>query len=322
MPVTSATGGHEAPRIHPHFGSAAVAQPVRRGRCDCALISDDSCTSNSVRSEEQATAEATITRKMAAKKAPEFDHWRQRKRKLRVLLPVEDRERALSRMRPIKTIVAVACCCAVLLAVLGLGLIGFLWSKSVYRQEVVPPVQTNSDASDAVPPEPMAPIALPERDILSIKQAMTNCDEEAAQNPDGMYFLVIPVIPANFESATLLIPPGEAYGSFSLIPSQALLSGLENRSLNLSERQYEFSVLDTETAQIQKWLATKGPSKFTQPNAIALSKFQMGFDFGAESVGTNQFNRQKEICYWANVNPPCANGVCDLDPQLMLQKSE
>ena len=75
-----------------------------------------------------------------------------------------------------------------------MGLIGFLWSKSVYRPD---------EPSAAAPSEPMAPIALPGRDILSIKQAMTNCDEEAARNPDGMYFLVVPVVPENIESATL-----------------------------------------------------------------------------------------------------------------------
>ena len=206
------------------------------------------------------------------------------------------------------------------------------------------------EPSAAAPSEPMAPIALPGRDILSIKQAMTNCDEEAAHNPDGMYFLVVPVVPANIESATLLILPGEPFGSFSLIPSQALLSGLEDRSLNLSERQYEFSVVDTESAQIQKWTPASGASKFTQSDAIALSKFQMSFDFGNEKViQTNQFDRQKGICYWANVFFPgnpyaprsgrtnfavsksfpasagtlnCANRVCEPDAQLVLKTRE
>jgi hypothetical protein len=76
----------------------------------------------------------------------------------------------------------------------------------------------------------------------------------------------------------------------------------------------------------------------------------MGFDFGNENViQTNQFDRKKGICYWANVflsgNPyapqsgrnnfdvlknfpapartlGCANQVCEPDPQLVLQTRE
>lgn len=114
----------------------------------------------------------------------------------------------------------VACCCAVLFVALGLGVIGFLWSEKVYRDGqsgLQAPLNTESSTSTTALPEPVvAPTAQPGLDSLTIKRAMANCDAEAAKNPDGLYFLLTPVMPANFESATLLLPPGENYESFFL----------------------------------------------------------------------------------------------------------
>lgn len=265
---------------------------------------------------------------------------------------VEDRGTPLSPLWPTRTVFTTLSWCVGLLAVLGLGLIGFLLSNNVYHDVAgssSPQPNTATNPFNTALSEPsLAPTPIPGTDNVSIKKAMTNCDEEAARNPNGLYFLVTPVIPANFGSATQLMSPGEDYGTFLLIPSHGLISGLEDHSLQLSARKYEFSVHNADTAQIQKWSNANSASKFTQLHPFGFSKFQIGISFEDKSVmWTNQYARQKGICYWVNAlfhnhpyAPPsgrndfarskrfpvsartlrCANSVCDFDPQLLSQQ--
>jgi hypothetical protein len=244
------------------------------------------------------------------------------------------------------------CCGVGLLALFGLGFIGFLISNNVYRDvEGNSSLQltTQSNPSNTALSEPsLAPTPIAGTDSVTVRQAMTNCDEEAGRNPNGLYFLVTPVISASFDSATRLIPPGEDYQTFLLIPSRGLISGLEDSSLQPSARKYEFSVLNGDTAQIQKWSAANSASKFAQMHPFGFSKFQIGISFEDKSViWTNQYARQKGICYWVNAlfhtppySPPsgrvdfarsnrfpvwartlrCANSVCDPEQQLLPQQ--
>ena len=129
------------------------------------------------------------------------------------------------------------------LALLGLCFLGFLLSNYVHHDgegssSPLPNAETNPSNTTVSQPS-LAPIPLLAKDSASVMHAMTTCDEEAARNPNGLYFLVTPVIPASFESATLLISPGEDYGTFLLISSHELVSGLENNSLELSARKSE-----------------------------------------------------------------------------------
>jgi hypothetical protein len=233
--------------------------------------------------------------------------------------------------------------CAIVGVVLILFATRFFWSNS-QRDLPTPP---KSEPSPAVvkPAEPIVarPIALAASDIPTIKRAMADCDMEAAKNPDGLYFLVTPLAPATLEAATSLAPPAaDNYGSFSLVPSQAMFSGIEGDSLKFTKSQIEFSIIDMQTTQIKQWgSAMMGPSMFTYPNADGFSKFQIGFDFGDKSVKwTSEYDRQKGNCYWVNVRlkiqpslppygrrnygPPksfptpartlrCANRACEVD---------
>jgi hypothetical protein len=197
---------------------------------------------------------------------------------------------------------------AVLSSAVGLGAIGFTWSKRNYREDhssLAAPLHREAEfAVKPAPTQTTSMAALPQRDIPSLKQAMASCDAEAANNPDGLYFLVTPVAPDTFESATSLLPSGANFGSLSLILSQDLLSGLESGVLTVSARPYDFSIIDMETAETVKWSAS-GPSKFKQDHASKVSKFQLGFDLGSNSLTwTPPFDRQKGSCYWVNVRLP------------------
>jgi hypothetical protein len=228
----------------------------------------------------------------------------------------------------------------------GLAGIGFLWSEKLHRDD-----QSSLQNSLETYPSPAAietdfltPVAVPvgQPESSSIKQAMARCDAEAAENPDGLYFLLTPVVPINFESATLLLPPGKNYKYFFLVTSSQVLNGLDEGSLGVSMRPYQFSLLNSETNQITNWKPVIGPSQFTQSN-VAWSKFQIKLDLADTAVTwTDEYNRQRGSCYWINVFFPhqtysphsgrvnvqkhksfpsqartirCANHMCELDSE-------
>jgi hypothetical protein len=191
----------------------------------------------------------------------------------------------------------------------GFGAIGFMWGKRMYPEdqssfETLLNRGAEARAAKIAPAPTTSMSALPQRDISSIKKAMASCDAEATNNPDGLYFLVTPVVPATFEGATSLLPSGTTFGSLVLLISQDLLSGLELGVLAASASPYDFSIMDLEAAQTVKWSAS-GPSKFKRENSPEVSKFQLAFDFGGNTLTwTPPFDRQKGNCYWVNVRLP------------------
>ena len=193
-----------------------------------------------------------------------------------------------------------------ILAVLIFGLSYFLWNcmaHCVGPGTAQTPNNTEPSPSVGTAPLPASPpVADAQLDVATIKQSMASCDEDAAKNPDGLYFLVIPVVPATFEAATLLMPAGENYEQFVLISSTEALAGLENGSLAPSSRSYGFSIRDLATRQAKQLGSAAGPFKFTQPNAPALSNFRVGLDLpGKVTQWSNDYPRKKGICYWVNV---------------------
>ena len=199
-----------------------------------------------------------------------------------------------------------AACCAVLLLTGGLVVIGFVLSEKLYRKD-----QARHTGLARTPlPAALLPTCSnrsrsrfhgrPCRSRLFNKPwrvAMPTLE----QDPNSQYFLLTPVLPVNFESATLLLPPGTPHKSFFLIESRLVLSGLEDGSLELSSRPYEFSLRNSQTGQIQNWRSANGPAQFKLPNAASLSRFQMGLGFGNAGVEwTGEYERSSGACYWVN----------------------
>ncbi len=198
-----------------------------------------------------------------------------------------------------------AACCAVLLLTGGLVVIGFVLSEKLYRKDPSDIQALPAPVSSSPPPDLLEPLVVPGstggRTNSTIQQAMTRCDADAGQDPNSQYFLLTPVLPVNFESATLLLPPGTPHKSFFLIESRLVLSGLEDGSLELSSRPYEFSLRDSQTGQIQNWRSANGPAQFKLPNAASLSRFQIGLAFGNAGVEwTGEYERSIGACYWVN----------------------
>jgi hypothetical protein len=202
-----------------------------------------------------------------------------------------------------------AACCTALLLTGGLVIIGFVLSEKLYRKDQSDIQASPDPVSSSAPPERLEPLAVPgfaggpANSI--IQQAMTRCDAEAAQDPNSQYFLLTPVLPINFESATLLLPPGVPHKSFFLIESQLVLGGLEDGSLELSSRPYEFSLRNSQTGQLHNWRSANGPAQFKLRDAASLSRFQIGLGFGEAGVEwTGEYERSAGSCYWVNAFLP------------------
>lgn len=203
-------------------------------------------------------------------------------------------------------------------------LVGVVWSSKVYQSQgglggrvetavdapvselKLPVVRPPAHRQRNLPIPVILPSGAASTKIGALKQALADCDADAAKKPDDLFFLITPVVPANFEAATSLWPPSaDNFGAFFLIPSQALLIGLENGFLELSTRPYEFSTVDTRNRRIQTWSPANGPSKFAQANAADVREFQIGFDLGGKGLTwTGGFDRQKGNCYWVNLRLP------------------
>jgi hypothetical protein len=252
--------------------------------------------------------------------------------------------------RSIPRAVTVIACFALVFVALALVVVGFLWSEKLRRDgrsDLQPAPNTDSNtATDLLDPI-IVPTSLTDAGSSLVKRAINRCDAEAASDPDGLHFLLTPVVPVDFDSATMLLPPGLNYRSFYLVPqTQAILSGLEDGPLDLSTRPYEFSLIDSQTGRIQKWTSVNGPSQLTLSPAGELLRFQIGLSFGDEGVTwTNEFYRRKGNCYLVNLFFPgqayspapgrsirrmksfpspaqtlrCANRACEQDGDLDVQ---
>ena len=143
------------------------------------------------------------------------------------------------------------------------------------------------------------PAPLPRQDAQSVKQAMADCDAAALASPDTLHLLVTPVTstagPVQFSMTA-----GEIYESFVLVPSQAMIDGLQNGSLAIEVRPFEFFIADQ--SGTHSWKSSAGQSSFALPNAAKISEFRIGFrtTWSSEIVWSNSYARRNGACYWIN----------------------
>jgi hypothetical protein len=175
-----------------------------------------------------------------------------------------------------------------------------------------PARQAQMPAPVQAPAAPAAPTPTPAdatgrsaiaTDIQSIIKAMKDCDDEAAKDPDTMYFLVIPLAPAT-RPVEEWTTKGETYDTFILLPSKVMMDGLGDRSLVPRSLQYFLSLYDTTTRLSYRLGAGSGVFKSAQRNAAWLGNFRLGFDLtgsGQNPKWSNEFSRRKGVCYWVNV---------------------
>jgi hypothetical protein len=185
---------------------------------------------------------------------------------------------------------------AVFLAAAGAA---FLLSRGADRaselhRQIVAPIAT--------PSEPAASSTMDaEAALQSVQTAMAECDQQAQRDPDTLYLLVIPIVPAG-DAFRLSAEMKEEYDSFTLVTSKSMLAGLQDGSFALNARPFRFAIIDSATGKTQIWSTATGVSKFTHRDAAAFSKFRLGFDIPDKGPQwSNEYPRNAGVCYWVNV---------------------
>jgi len=139
-------------------------------------------------------------------------------------------------------------------------------------------------------------------DFTWLTKAMDECDAEAMAEPKTLHFLVVPMVSKADDDADWRVKSLNDIGNAILLRQQAMLEGLQEGSLRLSNEEYDFRMRDEATKDIYKWTLSKGVKKFLTPDAEAIKIFKVQFttkrrpddEWGAA------FTHQAGTCYWVN----------------------
>ena len=139
-------------------------------------------------------------------------------------------------------------------------------------------------------------------DFTWLQTAMKECDEVAAKAPDSLYFLVLPMRPADPADRSWNALALQTVGSsYQLLSAKDALDGLRNKRLTLRPDRYTFSALDTESGQTYSWTSATGMSRLSRRESGATKTLKLGFDFSEAQAGAQwsaEFKRERGICYW------------------------
>ena len=177
--------------------------------------------------------------------------------------------------------------------------------QGVQGVDVAVPVQP---PAQVVPPVgPVGPVAPPTEaqeppppDLAALKKAMSDCDASAAQEPDSLNFLVLPLLPRNIGDwrPVALQTIGNAY---MLLGAKDGLDGLSNGKLAVRSGRYTFAVLDTASGMTYSWTSATGMSRLARKDSGAMKTLKLGFDFSPAQSGPQwsaEFKRDRGTCYW------------------------
>ena len=255
--------------------------------------------------------ESDPSRPDRGRESPEPEHGGEKLDALRVLAAKLDRQlkstepdaeprstlRAPRRATLGRRQIAIAVAAVAVLALAALGLL-FWGMKSREVASVSGTEQSGAPATANVPARaPAAPA-----DIPAITKAMSDCDAAAASDPDSLYFLVLPMRPADPADRSWNALALQTVGSsYLLLSAKDALDGLRNNRLTLRPDRYTFSALDTESGQTYSWTSATGMSRLSRRESGATKSLKVGFDFSEQQAGAQwsaEFKRERGICYW------------------------
>jgi hypothetical protein len=130
--------------------------------------------------------------------------------------------------------------------------------------------------------------------------AMDACENDAAQNPATLYFIVIPMAADPKDVPQWREKSLNDIGNAILLTSAEGLEGLRQNSLTISNEPYVFGIRD-QAQVIYKWKPSSGVARFSTPEAESITSFNIQFltgDKPREADWGAAFARQKGSCYW------------------------
>jgi hypothetical protein len=167
--------------------------------------------------------------------------------------------------------------------------------------QIVPPTDAVPPVDQApAPPQPVGP-----PDIAAITKSMSDCDAAAGQDPGGLYFLILPLTPANPADQSWRSLALQTVGSdILLLSAKDALDGLRANKLNVRTGRYTFSVLDSTSGATFSWTSATSLARLSKAKVDNVKSLRLGFDFSTAQAGPQwsaEFKRDVGACYWVSV---------------------
>jgi hypothetical protein len=208
--------------------------------------------------------------------------------------------------------IAIGVAAFVLVALIIFGAISLLSRQTaVWNRRLVEPAPPLALPTPADAPKPAAPPAAEPAPVPKpgefawIEKAMADCEAEAHQQPDRIFFLLIPLVaPEGRMADWRMLAAGQLGGGIPLVSSTDALAGLQAGTIALSTAEYQFAIRDEATGKAINWTPAKGVVKLVTPPAKDIKAFRPGMlvnDFSLEPPWGTPFSRQPGSCYWASV---------------------
>jgi hypothetical protein len=140
-------------------------------------------------------------------------------------------------------------------------------------------------------------------DFAWLETAMKQCDEQAAKDPKGLHYLVIPLVDEPRDEPGWRRISINDIGNAILINGEDMLAGLKRKALRISNDEYTFSARNEATKDVLTWKPSSGVRKFVVSDASNISQFKVQFQSGDAARAINwgaTFERQPGNCYWVN----------------------
>ena len=168
-------------------------------------------------------------------------------------------------------------------------------------ERFAPSTQMMPPADQATAPVPSSQEP-PPPDVAAVKKAMSDCDAAAAQDPDSLYFLILPLLPTHPGDRdwrpVALQTIGDAY---MLLGANDALDGVRDGKLTVRPGRYTFSVLDTTSGATYSWTSATGMIRLARKDSGAVKTLKLAFDFSKGQTGPQwsaEFKRDLGTCYW------------------------
>ena len=136
-----------------------------------------------------------------------------------------------------------------------------------------------------------------------LETAMKQCDEQAAKDPRGLHYLVIPLVDEPRDEPGWRRVSINEIGNAILINSEDMLAGLRRKALQISSDEYVFTARNETTKDVLAWKPSTGVRKFVVSDASGIKQFRVQFQSSDASRAINWgaiFDRQEGSCYWVN----------------------
>jgi hypothetical protein len=137
-----------------------------------------------------------------------------------------------------------------------------------------------------------------------LSEGMETCESEAKSDLPKVYFMVVPVVPANKNDTIWASKSLDRAGEAHLLSTEDALAGLRGGSLRIADKPFTFSILDPESTSVYTWKSKVGPSKLASKDADTIANFRIRV-YRADDPGNTpwgeSFQRAKGTCHWVNV---------------------